>query len=451
MVAAWGRDGSDGGVSDKKLALVGSGIDPALAKVLDVRDLVGLRLNDRRKPLGCLENVVTILLKAPEWQNVLAFNEFSLAMEKKAAPPFPQPSAGEWTDADDDELDLWLSQHFDLRAGHEIVARAAGIVSRRAAYHPVRDYLDALAWDGEERLHSWLMRYLGAQVPPDDLRSPIYYGKAGAWWMISAVARIYRPGCQADHVLMLEGEQGIGKSTAIRVLFRDWMSDTPLRIGDKDSYLAQRGVWCYELAELDSLNRAETSASKAFFTSPKDKYRPPYGHRDIVALRQTVFAGTVNHDQYLRDSTGNRRYWPVRCGTMHLRGIEGLEAVADQLFAEARERFRGGELWYPTSEEDRELFGQQQAERELGDVYEALIREGTKGLDEVSMVKIFADILDTEPAKMTRAEQTRVGEAMRRLGWKKRRTGTRQERSYVYVRDDVAAAQAEERDDDIPF
>src|SRR6266536_6344004 len=153
---------------------------------------------------------------------------------------------------------------------------------------------------------------------------------------------------------------------------RDWMSDTPLRIGDKDSYVAQRGVWCYELAELDSFNRAETSASKAFFSSPKDKYRPPYGHRDIVAPRQTLFAGTVNHDQYLRDSTGNRRYWPVRCGEMHLRGIEGLEAVADQLFAEARERFLAGAVWYPTMEEERQIFGVQQAEREIGDVYEDL-------------------------------------------------------------------------------
>jgi predicted P-loop ATPase len=211
-------------------------------------------------------------------------------------------------------------------------------------------------------------------------------------------------------------------------------------------------VWCHELAELDSFNRAETSASKAFFTSPKDKYRPPYGKRDIVAPRQSVFAGTVNHDQYLRDSTGNRRYWPVRCGQLLLRGEGGLEHVVDQLFAEACQRFKDGELWYPTSADDRELFGQQQAERELGDVYEAMILEGTMGRTEVSMVAIFKDILDTEPAKMTRAEQTRVGEAMRRLGWMKKRVGNRYNRSYVYVRDEESPAQAvQEGSNDVPF
>ena len=370
---------------------------------------------------------------------------------RNGPPPIAQPSAGEWTDHDDDELDLWLSQRFDMRAGKTDCGRAAALVARRNAFHPVREYLDAIAWDGEARLDTWLTRFVGAYAPAGDLRSAGYYAKAGAWWLISAIARIYRPGCQADHVLLLEGQQGIGKSSALRILFGDWFSDTPLQIGNKDSYGNLRGVWCYELAELDSLNRAETSASKAFFTSPKDKYRPPYGERDIIAPRQVVFCGTVNHDQYLRDSTGNRRYWPVRCGEMSLRGPEGLEGHVKQLFAEAKVRFDAGELWYPTSAEDKELFGEQQAQREVGDVYEAMIEEGTRGRTEISMVAIFKDILDTEPAKMTRAEQTRVGEAMRRIGWIKKRVGPRESRSYVYVRDEASPAQADQGGDDVPF
>lgn len=437
---------------DDKVVPLKAGVDPALAAVLDIRDNIGLRLNDKRKPIGCLENVVTILLRAPEWQRVLAYNDFALAMEKRELPPYEQPAAGEWTDADDDELDLWLSQRFDLRAGKEVCARAAGIVARRNAYHPVREYLEGLRWDGEPRLRTWLQRWLGAQVPADDQRAhPEYYAKAGSWWLISAVARIFRPGCQADHVLLLEGEQGIGKSSALRILFGEWFSDTPLRIGDKDSYGALRGVWGYELAELDSLNRAETSASKAFFTSIEDKYRPPYGHRDIRAKRQVVFAGTVNHDQYLRDSTGNRRYWPVRCGDLALRGPDSLEAVRDQLFAEAVVNFRAGELWYPVEADDRQLFSDHQAEREVGDVYEDLIYQGTIGKDEIGMAAIFADILDTEPAKMTRAEQTRVGEAMRRLGWEKKRVRSGAQRSYVYVRKGHGPAPADEGGGDVPF
>jgi putative DNA primase/helicase len=437
---------------DSKVVPIKSGVDPALAELLDVRDSIGLRLNDKRKPIGCLENVVTILLKAPEWQGVLAYNEFALAMEKKKPPPFAQPAAGEWSDADDDELDLWLSQRYDLRAGNMICARAAGIVARRHAYHPVREYLEGLVWDGVPRLKSWLQVYLGATVPVGDQRgTPDYYEKAGRWWLISAVARIFRPGCQADHVLLLEGEQGIGKSSALRILFGEWFSDTPLRIGDKDSYGALRGVWGYELAELDSLNKAESSASKAFFSSIEDKYRPPYGHRDIRARRQVVFAGTVNHDEYLRDSTGNRRYWPVRCSELRLRGIDSLESVRDQLFAEAVVCFKAGDVWYPVESDDRQLFSAQQAEREIGDVYEDLIRVGTLAVNEISMSSIFADILKTEPAKMTRAEQTRVGEAMRQLGWIKKRVGNRYNRSYVYVRKDLDPAQAVESTDNVPF
>lgn len=429
-----------------------SGIDPALADVIDIRDTLGLRLNDKRKPIGCLENVVTILLKAPEWKGVLALNEFALAMEKKVLPPYQQPAAGEWTDADDDELDLWLSCSFDLRAGKEICARAAGIVAKRNAYHPVREFLDGLAWDGSPRLDAWLARYLGATVPAGDLRTPTYYAKAGAWWLISAVARIYRPGCQADHVLLLEGAQGAGKSSTLRMLFGEWFSDTPMRIGDKDSYGALRGVWGYELSELDALNRAETSASKAFFTALRDKYRPPYGKRDIIASRQVVFAGTTNADEYLRDSTGNRRYWPVRCGEIRLRGEDSLELVRGQLWAEAVARFHAGDLWYPIERDDVELFGEQQAMRELGDVYEAMIADGVKGRTEISMVDVFKDILDTEPAKMTRPEQVRVGQALHRLGWVKKRVGNRHARTYLYVRQDDEPAQADvSKDDGIPF
>jgi putative DNA primase/helicase len=437
-------------LADDKVVPIKSGIDPALSAVLDIRDTIGLRLNEKRKPISCLENAVTILLSADDWRDVFGYNEFSLAIEKMSSPPFAQPSVGEWTDADDNELRLWMSQQFDLRVSEKDVAAAVGLVARRHSYHPVRRYLDGLAWDREERLDGWLLRYLGASVPENDMRTPEYYRRAGAWWLISAVARIYRPGCQADHVLLLEGKQGSGKSTTLRILFGEWFSETPLRIGDKDSYGALRGVWGYELSELDSLNRAETTASKAFFTAIKDKYRPPYGHRDIMALRQVVFAGTTNADEYLRDSTGNRRYWPVRCGEIVLRGEDSLEAHRDQLWAEAVVRYRNGERWYPETEEQRELFGEQQVMRELGDVYEAMIAEGVKGRTEISMVDIFKDILDTEPAKMTRPEQTRVGQALHRLGWKKKRTGNRQDRSYVYVRTETEE-KIGERDDGVPF
>ena len=440
-------------IDDGKVVPIKSGVDPAIADLLDIRDQVGLRLNDKRKPIGCLENVVTILQRDDAWRGVLAYNEFTNALEKKIPPPFDGGKLGEWTDADDVKLRLWLSVHFDLRANERDIAAAVGEMGDRARYHPVRDYLESIPYDGRKRVDTWLERYLGARVPTDDrdLRSAKYYELAGRWWLISAIARIYRPGCQADHVLLLEGQQGAGKSTTLGMLFGDWFSDTPLRIGDKDSYGALRGVWGYELAELDSFNRAESSASKAFFSARKDKFRPPYGHRDIIVERQTVFAGTTNHDQYLRDSTGNRRYWPVRCGEIRLRGPDSIESDVHQLWAEALTLYHAGEKWFPTDPEHVAIFGEQQAERELGDVYEDLIYRGTLNRDEISMSEIFADILDIEPAKMTRAEQIRVGECMKRLKWRKKRIRDAGGRSYIYERDRPTDPNAEPPADDVPF
>jgi putative DNA primase/helicase len=438
---------------DGKVVPIKPGTDPALAGLLDVRDNIGLRLNDKRKPIGCLENVVTILANEAGWKGVLAYNEFTYALQKQTAPPFDGGLSGDWTDADDIELRLWLSQKFDLRATERDVAAAVCAMGNRAKYHPVQEYLEGLQWDGISRLPVWLVQYMGANVPTDDtdLRSSTYYELAGTWWLISAVARIYQPGCKADHVLLFEGSQGAGKSTTLSMLFGDWFSDTPIRIGDKDSYGALRGVWGYELAELDAFNRAESSASKAFFSAVQDKYRPPYGHRDILAKRQNVFAGTTNHDQYLRDSTGNRRYWPVRCGEIRLRGPTSIESDVHQLWAEAFTLYNEGHVWYPTDPAHVKIFGEQQAERELGDVYEDIIHRGTLTRDEISMAEIFADILKIEPAKMTRAEQIRVGECMKRLKWQKKRMGRADNRSYVYEREQKFGASPAAPPDDVEF
>lgn len=445
---------------DDKIVPIKSGIDPAIAGLLDIRDALGLRLNRDHKPLSCLENVVTILERVPEWSGVLAFNEFSNAIEPRAKPPFDRDGLGEWGDIDDDETDLSLSRGYDMRPGRDICARAVGIVARRNRFHPVREFLDALTWDGRPRLATWLQHYLGAQVPEGDRRSRIvdYYAKVGTWWLLASVARVMQPGCKADHVPVLEGAQGGGKSTTVRVLYAPWVSETPMRLGDKDSYGATRGVWGYELAELISLNRAESIVIKGYLTAREDRYRPPYGRREIVVPRQTIFVGTTNADVYLRDMTGNRRFWPIRCGEIRALGVDGLEGVREQLWAEALTRYRAGESWYPTSREDVAMFAEEQDARELGDVWEALIEEGTKGRIDIDMAAIFRDVLDIDPGKMTRAEQIRVGECMARLGWTKKRTGPRHQRAYVYVRkldeptpQSGGSAPAEEGHDDIPF
>src|SRR5581483_7104435 len=192
--------------------------------------------------------------------------------------------------------------------------QAVQTAARDRPIHPVKAYLHALLWDGVQRVDTWLSAYLGAEDTE-------YARAVGSRWLISAVARIYRPGVKADCCLILEGPQGIKKSTALRTLAGEYFTDELADLGSKDAALQIRGVWIVEISELDSLARSEIASIKAFMSRTADRFRPPFGKRVVECPRQCVFAGTVNHTEYLRDETGARRFWPVLCGTIDIEAL----------------------------------------------------------------------------------------------------------------------------------
>ena len=298
-----------------------------------------LRLDLAGAPERNEANVIVALTSDPAFAGVLAFDEFGQEIVVRqplpwdsARPFLPRP----WEDADDIRTAEWL-QLRGINVAPVVVSRAVGAVARELRIHPVRDWLDTLKWDGTPRIETWTSAYLGAE--PTAFNHTI-----GALWLISAVARIYRPGVKADHMLILEGPQGARKSTAIKVLAgEDWFTDELPELGSKDAALHMQGVWIVEIAELDAIGRAEVSRIKAFLTRTTDRFRPPYGRYTVEVPRQCVFAGTVNPDTYLRDETGNRRFWPLRCGTID---IAVLARDRDQLWAEAVHRFRAGAIWW---------------------------------------------------------------------------------------------------------
>lgn len=380
-----------------------------------------LEYNEKGRIVSSLKNAYTILSCHEAWKGVLAFDEFSFQVVKRAAPPYERGKAGPWSDEDDHRTMVWMSHHLRVNVDKRTLSQAVDTAAKDNPFHPVKDYLAALKWDGTPRLEHWLHTYLGAV---DDE----YTRKVGLKFLIGAVARVMRSPCKMDTVLILEGEQGRWKSTALSVLAGAWFMDTPFTIGDKDAFLVIRGSLIVELAELDGFTRAESSRAKAFFSSPTDTFVPKYVAHAIKVPRQCVFAGTVNYGTYLRDTTGNRRYWPVR---VQRADIEALRADRDQIWAEAVQRYQEGMRWWVEPDE-MDLFSREQDLRYVGDAYEDKIASWLTGRTEATMEQVLSDCLHLETAKWTRAEQTRIGEVMQSLGWEKRRRANGR-RGYFYA------------------
>lgn len=395
-----------------------------------------------RKPTNnrledCRENVYTILVNDPALKGVVGLDEFAMMQVKRTPPPW-RSEPGEWTEEDDFSLGMFMAQRYGLVVKSDgAIEKAVAQAARSNKFNPVVDYLDGLEWDGQVRLETWLTSVAGVVQSP-------YYALIGMLFLMSMVARAYRPGCQMDYAPVFEGGQGAGKSSLLHVLGGEWYKETPFKVGEKDGYLSIQGAWLYEIAELDSFNKGDITTIKAFITNKIDDFRAPYGRRNNKYPRRTCFAATTNQDEYLKDTTGARRFWPVRCGAIDL---DLLAEIRDQLFAEAVVLFNAGIKWHPTREEERDLIKPEQEEREVEDPWyprlwrfvsgkaEANDRAAIPRLNEVTMETLLTVALRIEIGKLSAAktESTRVGNCMKRMGWLRKRD-TKGAREYRYVR-----------------
>lgn len=385
-------------------------------------------------------NVITALKNDEAFAGTLLFDEFRQEVLVNRALPWDEASSPvprTWTDADDVRCAEWLQRH-QINVTPIVVSRSVAAIARDIRVHPVREYLQSLTWDGTPRLETWALAYLGAS---DTKLNHAF----GSLWMISAVARIMRPGCKVDHMLILEGPQGAKKSTALKVLAgQEWFTDELAEIGSKDAAQQMRGVWVIEIAELDAISRAEVSRIKSFLSRSVDRYRPPYERYVVDVPRQCVFAGSVNPDTYLRDETGNRRFWPVRCGAIDL---DALRRDRDQLWAEALVRFNDGAVWWLADPELIALANAEQEARYQSDAWDSIIdrwllfekrrvNRGYSGYDDwvteeaerpelltdVSVGEILELAIGIEPARWTKSDQMRVGAYLKAGGWQRYRS-----------------------------
>ncbi|WP_305568845.1 VapE domain-containing protein [Tabrizicola sp.] len=329
--------------------------------------------------------------------------------------------AGPINDADLGLIRVAIEQAGMHNVGAELTAGAVRAVAELNSYHPVKEWLAQLPpHDGKRRLDTWLTDYMGAETTP-------YSRAVGRAFLVAMVARVMRPGCKHDHVLVLGGSQGIGKSTACQILGGAWSGDNmpSIRDGAREAGLYLRGHWLVELAELAPSRKAEAEDLKAFLSRSTDEIRAPYARRADVVPRQCVFIGTTNETAFLKDASGGRRFWPVTCGAKI--DTDGLAADREQLFAEALAAFYAGETWHLTPEMERQAGIEQESAREEHP-WEQPIRRILDGLtngdgfdlerkDRVTVSEVLT-LLGIPTGQQTSGNSRQVGGILRLVGWK---------------------------------
>lgn len=378
----------------------------------------------KKPPKRTARNLAKILASDPVFSRRLALNEHSNVVEYDGEP---------LTDSHITALRLEVAAvyndaEFAPAAMQEMVVYQAG----HNTFHPVRDYLDALRWDGVPRIDSMLHTY--ARCADSEVNRVI-----SRRFMVSAVARIMLPGCKMDTVLILAGPQGYGKSTFFRVLAGEqWFRDDALDIRNKDTSLQIRGAWLYELAELASTRVRDAETVKAFISRPSEHFRPPYGRNVVEQKRQCVFVGTTNEPSFLSDPTGARRFWPAEVlGKIR---TTDLERDRDQLWAEALQAYRAHERWWLHPEEERMLVEAQEQYQHTDPWLPKVARylDEPQTLSEGFTVEaLLNDCMKKDDDKQTKADEMRLGGILTALGYVKRRKTVDGRRSFRwYPKDD---------------
>lgn len=377
-------------------------------------------------PIPDLANIRLTLTHCPLWANLLAFDLAHYEIMALRPPPFALPSstsnpshdhgpALKWTDHHDTLLLDWLQRHSIHVQSLATVSQAVRSIAHSQPYHPIRDYFNSLTWDGTPRLDTWLSDYLGAY--------PSLYSRAvGRLFLVAAVTRTFNPGTKYDYCLILEGPQGTRKSTALRVLADPWFAESNYSLGSMNSVLSLRGILIMELPELSALEKVEVSTIKQALSCQVDRVRPPYGRHVIDIPRESVFAGTSNHDTYLHDETGNRRFLPVRTGEISLIDTDALTLDRDQLWAEAVQLYRSRKIkCYLEGQVLALQVEREQRARYQSDPWESGIETWLRDghYTAVTIEQVLTSCVQLPLKEQKKGAQMQAARCLRALGWER--------------------------------
>lgn len=394
-----------------------------------------LEMGPGGRPWANSDTATTIISQHPETRTALWFDEFR-----------NRTMLGE-RDFDEkwDAAELCLVMQRDIhiqKMSTATVSEACVTYAKRNGRHPVREWLSSLPpWDGCKRLERLINLAFGATE--DD-----YTASIGRCFMIGMVARVMNPGCQLDTMPVFEGGQGIGKTSALRILGGEWYSSNNASMQEKDFLQGLQGYWLIEIEELESVNRSSLERTKAILSRTRDDFRWSHGKNVRSYPRQCVFAGSTNSDSWNADSSGARRFWPVACSSIDLPWLRAHRAA---LYAEAMVRYLAGEDWYKVpSERARE----EQELRRLEDSWTGDIERNIAGRTEYT-IEDGMRALELKPIERNRGAAMRIADILKTLGWRVKivKKGTKSSRIYRPISQLVekSAAERDEFGDDVPY
>jgi predicted P-loop ATPase len=365
-----------------------------------VRAELGLLKNSGGIPFATMSNAALVIKGHPAYAGRIWLDTFRGRLMFSA-----EGGARPWSDADDLALTDWMQREIQFeKMGLQIVRQAVQLVGSQNRRNSVQEYLAGLQWDREPRLATWLADFLGTPNTP-------YEQALGPNWLISMVARAFRPGCQSDHMPVLEGHTGRGKSTALHILGGQWYQALSQSFGGQEFIEAIQGQWLVEIPDMAGFTRSDHTRIISAITTRSDRYRQSYGVHSEDHPRVTIFAATSETDDYLQDRRGVRRYWPVRCSELNL---DALSDARDQLFAEAVAAFRAGASWHVMPESETRA---EQELRQQNDIWLSRIAEYASTRNEIIVADVAEYCLEIDKATVSDRDQKRIGNCLRALGY----------------------------------
>lgn len=402
---------------------------------------------DKGRWLVSRKLVIAALTHDEALQGVLGLNLLSNNIEARQAWPWKYGKPGPITGAVDLLLGLYLSKTYGLPSiNRAALAEAIETVAHENQWHPVRDYLVSLPPQrGRGLIDKWLLIVIGES--PDSIPAPLfeYLQLVGRYWLLGMVNRVMEPGCQFDYCPVLEGKGGLRKTTMVKMLATiPWFGNTHFEIGrGKEGQEQVQGLWVYELAELANFSKSDINLIKAFISATVDRYRPSYGRVVEVFHRQCVMVGTTNERTYLRDRTGNRRFWPIP--VRHVINIEWLLRHRDELFAEAYALYQQGAQFFPDGATEERLFVPMQEQRlvetaVMSELLHVLTRPPTStgigsqvnGLTTFVTLSQLTTALGVDAAKSNAALEGQIKSWMEEQGWERKKKQVNGVRAWGY-------------------